>query len=108
MFPPMQSNASALQSLSPNVPVLGFVSLLMGMSSAMIHGVLPVFLMVVLGASTASVGFIEGIAEATTSLAKYFPVSRATKSVAVNRWSFSVTPYRRLISSSFRSPSRHP
>lgn len=72
MFPPMQSNASALQSLSPNVPVLGFVSLLMGMSSAMIHGVLPVFLMVVLGASTASVGFIEGIAEATTSLAKIF------------------------------------
>ena len=72
MFPPMQSNASAPQVLSPNVPVLGFVSLLMGMSSAMIYGVLPVFLVVVLGASTASVGFIEGIAEATTSFAKIF------------------------------------
>ena len=73
MFSPMQSNdASAPQSLSTNVPVLGVVSLLMGMSSAMIYGVLPVFLVVVLGASTASVGFIEGIAEATTSFAKIF------------------------------------
>ena len=72
MFPPMKSPASVPQVLSPNVPVLGFVSLLMGMSSAMIYGVLPVFLVVVLGASTASVGFIEGIAEATTSLAKIF------------------------------------
>ena len=72
MFPPLQSNASAPQALSPNVPVLGYVSLLMGMSSAMIYGVLPVFLVVVLGASTASVGFIEGIAEATTSFAKIF------------------------------------
>jgi MFS family permease len=72
MFAPLQSSASAPQSLSPNVPVLGLVSLLMGMSSAMIYGVLPVFLVVVLGASTASVGFIEGIAEATTSFAKIF------------------------------------
>jgi MFS family permease len=68
----MKSPASVPQVLSPNVTVLGFVSLLMGMSSAMIYGVLPVFLVVVLGASTASVGFIEGIAEATTSLAKVF------------------------------------
>jgi MFS family permease len=58
--------------LSPNVVVLGVVSLLMGMSSAMIYGLLPVFLVTVLGASTASVGFIEGIAEATTSLTKIF------------------------------------
>ena len=72
MFPPMKSPASVPQVLSPNVPVLGFVSLLMGMSSAMIYGVLPVFLVVVLGASTASVGFIEGVAEATTSFAKIF------------------------------------
>ena len=59
-------------SLSPNVAVLGIVSLLMGMSSAMIHGVLPVFLVTVLGASMASVGAIEGIAEATTSFMKIF------------------------------------
>ena len=62
--------------LSPNVVVLGVVSLLMGMSSAMIYGLLPVFLVTVLGASTASVGFIEGIAEATTSLTKIFSATR--------------------------------
>jgi MFS family permease len=58
--------------LSPNVAVLGIVSLLMGMSSAMIYGLLPVFLVTVLGASTTTVGLIEGIAEATTSAMKIF------------------------------------
>jgi MFS family permease len=58
--------------LSPNVAVLGVVSLLMGMSSAMIYGLLPVFLVTVLGAGVASVGLIEGVAEATTSLIKIF------------------------------------
>jgi len=70
MPPPVQFSAAPPQSLSPNVPVLGVVSLLMGMSSAMIYGVLPVFLVVVVGASTASVGFIEGFAEATNSFVK--------------------------------------
>ena len=60
------------RALSPNVVVLGLVSLLMGMSSAMVYGLLPVFLVTVLGASTASVGLIEGIAEATTSAMKIF------------------------------------
>jgi MFS family permease len=58
--------------LSPNVAALGLVSLLMGMSSAMIYGLLPVFLVTVLGAGAISVGLIEGIAEATTSLVKVF------------------------------------
>jgi MFS family permease len=58
--------------LSPNVAVLGIVSLLMGMSSAMIYGLLPVFLVTILGASTTTVGLIEGTAEATTSAIKIF------------------------------------
>ena len=58
--------------LSPNVAVLGVVSLLMGMSSAMIYGLLPVFLVTVLGASTTTVGLIEGTAEATASAIKIF------------------------------------
>ena len=58
--------------LSPNVVVLGIVSLLMGMSSAMIYGLLPVFLVTALGASTTTVGLIEGVAEATTSAMKIF------------------------------------
>lgn len=58
--------------LSPNIAALGFVSMLTAMSSAMIYGILPVFLVRVLGASMASVGLIEGLAEATNSLIKIF------------------------------------
>jgi MFS family permease len=49
---------------------LGFVSLFMDVSSEMIHGLLPVFLMTGLGASAATVGFIEGIGEGTASITK--------------------------------------
>jgi hypothetical protein len=45
--------------------VLGFVSLLMDTSSEMIHALLPVYLVPTLGISALTVGFIEGIAEAT-------------------------------------------
>jgi MFS family permease len=56
--------------LPPNVALLGLVSLLTAMSSAMVYGLLPLFLVKVLGASAAVVGIIEGAAEATTSLLK--------------------------------------
>ncbi|RXH10905.1 MFS transporter [Bradyrhizobium guangzhouense] len=52
--------------------VLGFVSMLMDISSEMIHALLPVYLVTVLGASTLAVGFIEGIAEATAAITKIF------------------------------------
>jgi len=58
--------------LPPNVAALGYVSMLTAMSSAMIYGLLPVFLVKVLGASVASVGLIEGIAEAANSFIKIF------------------------------------
>jgi Na+/melibiose symporter-like transporter len=51
---------------------LGFVSLLMDVSSEMIHALLPVYLVTVMGASMAMVGAIEGIAEATASIVKIF------------------------------------
>ncbi len=64
------------QSLSRGVPptvwALGFVSLFMDISSEMIHALLPLFLVTTLGASTAVVGVIEGVAEATASIAKVF------------------------------------
>jgi sugar phosphate permease len=50
--------------------VLGFVSLLMDISSEMIHALLPLYLTVALGASALVVGFIEGIAEATALIVK--------------------------------------
>jgi MFS family permease len=56
--------------LPRHILVLGIISLLTAMSSAMVYGLLPVFLVRVLGATVASVGVIEGVAEAMTSLAK--------------------------------------
>jgi len=52
--------------------VLGFVSLLMDVSSEMIHSLLPLFMVTVLGASALTVGVIEGIAESTALLVKVF------------------------------------
>jgi MFS family permease len=59
-------------NLPKGVVALGLVSLFMDLSSEMIHSLLPVFLVTILGASALSVGFIEGIAEATASIAKVF------------------------------------
>src|SRR5437879_702394 len=58
--------------ISRGVWVLGFVSMLMDISSEMIHALLPVYLVTVLGASMLTVGVIEGIAEATASITKIF------------------------------------
>jgi MFS family permease len=51
---------------------LGFVSLLMDVSSELIHSLLPVFLVASLGASALTVGLIEGAAEATALIVKVF------------------------------------
>lgn len=51
---------------------LGFVSLLMDVSSELIHSLLPVFLVTSLGASALVVGLIEGVAEATALIVKVF------------------------------------
>ena len=52
---------------SPHLPrsiwILGFVSLLMDVSSEIIHSLLPIYLVTVLGASALAVGLIEGAAE---------------------------------------------
>ena len=51
---------------------LGFVSMFMDISSEMIHGLLPAYLVTIMGASATKVGFIEGFAEATASITKIF------------------------------------
>lgn len=51
---------------------LGLVSLFMDTSSELVHGILPVFLVSVLGASMTSVGALEGMAEASTLIVKVF------------------------------------
>jgi MFS family permease len=52
--------------------LLGLVSLFMDISSEMIHGLLPLFLVSALGASAVTLGLIEGIAEGTASVVKVF------------------------------------
>ena len=52
--------------------VLGFVSMLMDISSEMIHSLLPLFMVTTLGASALIVGLIEGLAEATALIVKVF------------------------------------
>lgn len=51
---------------------LGIVSLLMDVSSEMIHALLPLYLVVGLGASALAVGVIEGVAEATALIVRIF------------------------------------
>lgn len=58
--------------IPPAIWALGFVSLLMDISSELIHSLLPVFLVASLGASALVVGLIEGAAEATALIVKVF------------------------------------
>jgi MFS family permease len=58
--------------LPGSIWALGFVSLLMDVSSEMIHSLLPVFLVTGLGASMLVVGLVEGLAEATALIVKVF------------------------------------
>ncbi len=59
-------------SLPRGIWILGFVSLLMDVSSELIHSLLPVFLVVGLGTSALTVGLIEGVAESTALIVKVF------------------------------------
>jgi MFS family permease len=64
--------AANLRGIPSGIWALGFVSLLMDVSSEMIHALLPVYLVTVMGASMATVGVIEGVAESTASIVKIF------------------------------------
>jgi MFS family permease len=70
--PAPRLDAATLRAIPPGIWALGFVSMLMDISSEMIHALLPIYLVTVLGASATTVGAIEGIAEATASVTKVF------------------------------------
>ncbi len=59
-----------------NIPsgvwVLGFVSMLMDVSSEMIHSLLPLFMVTTLGVGTIAVGWVEGLAESLALVVKVF------------------------------------
>jgi MFS family permease len=67
-----KTSPATWRDVPTSVWALGFVSLLMDISSELIHSLLPIFLVTAVGASTTIVGLIEGIAEATASIAKLF------------------------------------
>lgn len=63
---------ATLDRIPKGVWVLGGVSLLMDVSSEMIHSLLPLFMATTLGASVIIIGLIEGLAEATALILKVF------------------------------------
>ena len=88
---PASPGGARTGSLPPTVWALGVVSLLMDSSSELIHGLLPVFLVGVLGASTVQLGLIEGIAEMTASVVRLF--SGAVSDLLGRRKAVVVTGY---------------
>ena len=70
--PAPEPPAAARPRIPRGVWVLGFVSLLMDVSSEMIHSLLPVFMVGTLGASALMLGLVEGTAEATALIVKVF------------------------------------
>lgn len=71
-FMPPQVSARPSPGIPAGIWVLGFVSLLMDISSEMIHSLLPLFMVGTLGASAFMLGLIEGLAESTALIVKVF------------------------------------
>ena len=67
-----KESSSVLRQIPSGVWVLGFVSMLMDISSEMVHSLLPMFMVTVLGTSAFTVGIIEGLAESTALIVKVF------------------------------------
>jgi len=68
----MAKSSSVSVAIPRSIWALGFVSLLMDVSSELIHSLLPVFMVTALGMSAFAVGLIEGAAEATALIVKVF------------------------------------
>ena len=69
-----------------NVWILGFVSLLMDLSSEVYHSLLPVFVTLTLGLPATALGAIDGIAEATASFAKLVSGRLSDRSLRRKPW----------------------
>jgi MFS family permease len=69
-----------------NVWILGFVSLLMDLSSEIYHALLPAFITVVLGLPATALGAIDGVAEATANIAKLFSGRLSDRSLKRKPW----------------------
>lgn len=68
----MSGPGRGLAAVPRGVWVLGLVSMCMDLSSELIHSLLPLYLALGLGASTLTIGIIEGAAEAIALIVKVF------------------------------------
>ena len=69
---PAMTKTTTLSKIPKGGWAWGFVSMLMDISSEMVHSLLPLFMVGVMGASALTVGLIEGLAEATALIVKVF------------------------------------
>jgi MFS family permease len=72
--------------LPRNVWILGFVSMLMDLSSEIYHALLPAFITVTLGLPAAALGAIDGVAESTASFAKLVSGRLSDRSLRRKPW----------------------
>ncbi|RQS63482.1 MFS transporter [Burkholderia sp. Bp8963] len=63
---------SSRPAIPHTVWALGFVSLLMDLSSELVHALLPVYLVTTMGMSVAALGVLEGAAESTALIVRIF------------------------------------
>ena len=77
---------SSRPPLPRNVWVLGFVSLLMDLSSEIYHALLPAFITLVLGLPVTALGAIDGVAEATANFAKLASGRLSDRSLKRKPW----------------------
>jgi MFS family permease len=68
----MSRYGNRLGQIPKGIWVLGFVSMLMDISSEMIHSLLPLFMVTTLGSSVLTIGIIEGLAESIALIVKVF------------------------------------
>lgn len=78
--------SSPRPSLPRTVWVLGFVSLLMDLSSEIYHSLLPAFVTLTLGLPATALGAVDGVAEATASFAKLASGRLSDRSRARKPW----------------------
>lgn len=71
-MPPPLPSGQTNQRLPTGIWALGFVSLMMDVSSEMIHSLLPLFMVTTLGTSATAVGMVEGLAESLALMVKVF------------------------------------
>src|SRR6476646_8722785 len=72
--------------LPRNVWILGFISLLMDLSSEIYHALLPAFITIVLGLPATALGAIDGVAEATANLTKLVSGRLSDRSLKRKPW----------------------